>query len=423
LTEVWLLVPVRNNHRVEHILCGTGITLPPGQWTGVPAEVAFRFSKDPYLTFDWDTLKEQAIDWEGDKRHITVVTPINPSEGYGLGGCTIIRALDMAGVIPHLDRSNSPFRDVVSKKYPAVAAAIDREQPVTRWGIGHTWPPDFGVVNTAHRIGWSMWEATTLPRSWLPHLSLIDRLIVPTKGQVEVFRPDFKGPIDVIPYGIEFENWTAIDRPERDTFTFVLWGRLSARKCPIELVECFWKAFGGDRDPNHVKDVRLILKTRQGDLGTGQIRYRINDPRITVIDAEWDVSQMVQLAHDADCGVFLSHGEGFGLPAVQAMATGLPVILSDHSGQSEFANSRYNYPVGLDPHTPYTLSPLGKGTGGENLDWWEPDYQQAVETMRHVYHNREEAKKKGAKAASWVRKKFSLEKMSEKLGEYIKRLD
>lgn len=413
-----LLVPVRNNRNTEHILCGENITLPSKTWVEIPVEAAFRFKNDPGLTFDWSVLNKQAIDKEGDTRHIAIVTPVNPNEGYGLGGLMAITAMQMRGIKVHLEKKNPPNRDQIKKHYPDVYDLIDKPSVITKWGFAHTWPPDFGLLNAAHRIGWTMWEAVRLPRNWLPNLELVERLIVPTEGQVEIFRKNFAGPIDVIPYGIDFRHWTQCNRPDRDTFTFLCWGRLTARKCPIDLIECFWRAF-----PNN-KDVRLVLKTREGDLGSGRIKFKINDPfnRITVIDENWTVEQMVKLAHDADCGVFLSHGEGFGLPAVQAMATGLPVILSNHSGQSDFANKRYNYPVGLDPKTPFEPSPLGFGAY-DQIDWWLSDYEQTIDLMKQVYEKRKDAKKKGAKAAVWVREKFSMENMADKLAEYIKALD
>jgi glycosyltransferase involved in cell wall biosynthesis len=46
-------------------------------------------------------------------------------------------------------------------------------------------------------------------------------------------------------------------------------------------------------------------------------------------------SALADLYAAADVGVFLSEYEGFGLPALEAMARGLPVVVGDRPAQSE----------------------------------------------------------------------------------------
>jgi glycosyltransferase involved in cell wall biosynthesis len=400
-------VSVLNNTKAIKHLTGTGIYLPSKQWTSIPYQLAVKYQRDPGIVVDWLSL-DNALDWEGSARHINLATPFDPHEGYGLMGNYILRALESKGIVTHISNDVAWQRDE-SRRDVFLQNILNRNKTVTRWGITHAWAPDFGDACASHRIGWSMWESTRLPHKWELFLELVERMIVPSKGQIQVFRNSgFKGPIDVIPDAVDFDAFTYLERPERDPFTFITWGRLSSRKCPMDLIECFMKAFPED-------DVRLILKTREHMLGGGQIIPTIKDSRITVIDEEWSLSQVVDLCYKADAAVFLSHGEGFGQPAVQAMATGLPVILSNHSGQSDFCNEKYNYPVRTAGTVPGSM-----GTGhGDKLDWWESDYEHAMKRMREVYENRAKAREKGRKASVYVRKQFSLDALAERLAKLV----
>ena len=413
-------VPVYNNGKVPIKLASTDIVLPSKQWVDVPFRIALAHRKNPEITTAWKEAHKRAIDWEGSNRHIAIVTPYNPFDGYGLGGCHTIAGLDGNGFTLHMNNPVTHFKDVLAEKYPKVLEVAARPDVLTLWGIAHLQPKYFGDVWAVNRIGWTMFEARTIPKAWVSYCDLVEMLIVPSSSQIAIFRDSGVNlPIKVIHEGIDFNAYAYVERPIRDTFTIVTWGRLSSRKCPIELVECFWRAFPSQKYP----DARLVLKTRDECLGAGKGIPRFNDPRITVIDENWDLKRLVELVHQADCGVFLSHGEGFYQPPVQAMATGLPVIVVDHSGSADFAHSKYNYPIGLDPKNPYSPSPLGQAYGEQDqLEWWEPDYDQVVETLQYVYHHREEAQKKGVRASKWVRQRFSIQSMIDKLASLLRSL-
>jgi glycosyltransferase involved in cell wall biosynthesis len=403
-------------NKIEEVL------LAPKSWGEVPLADALRYKQCPGLVFDWRAVETGALDKTETSRHISFLSPFNIYDGYGLVGVHTVQGLEQRGFTVHISNREMPFYTLLSEQYPEVAKVCDRETTFTKWGIAHHQPPAFDKVYAARRIGWTMWEATRLPKAWLENISLVERLIVPTKGQLKIFRESgVKIPIDVVPDGIDFSAYQPVDRPDRP-FTFITWGRLSSRKCPMETASCFIRAFPKEQYPN----VRMVFKTREGNFGGGAGGGipSFSDQRIQVIDASWELPQLVQFCHGADAAIFLSHGEGFGQPAVQAMATGLPVVLSNHSGQSDFCDERYNYPVGLDHTTPHVPSPLGADYGEEGIfEWWENDYSEAIERMREVYHNRDRSTEKGKRASEWVRKRFSTDAMCDGLAKLLKRLD
>jgi glycosyltransferase involved in cell wall biosynthesis len=87
--------------------------------------------------------------------------------------------------------------------------------------------------------------------------------------------------------------------------------------------------------------------------------------------------------------VSMSHGEGWDLPMMEAVASGLIPVAPDHSA----------YPAYLDPSVahviPSVVAPAifpGGGVIGAlftGLDWWNPDEETAVEILRGIIRRNE----------------------------------
>ena len=109
-----------------------------------------------------------------------------------------------------------------------------------------------------------------------------------------------------------------------------------------------------------------------------------------------------------DCFVFPTRGEGFGLTPLEAMATGMPAIVTNWSGPCEYMNSDVGWL--LD----YTLVPAKDFTETvykeECGNWAEPSFDQLVQIMRYAYEHRDEVKQKGKAAAKYVRENWTWKK-------------
>jgi len=99
--------------------------------------------------------------------------------------------------------------------------------------------------------------------------------------------------------------------------------------------------------------------------------------------------------NQADCFVAVSRGEGFGLMPLQAIASGIPTIISDSTGQAQFTDLAFG------------VVPCGKSKAETTGQWDEPDQKVLEELMVEAYENRDAAKTKakqgvvGSKAFSW----------------------
>src|ERR1019366_4544938 len=106
---------------------------------------------------------------------------------------------------------------------------------------------------------------------------------------------------------------------------------------------------------------------------------------------------MPRLYASADCFVLPTRGEGFGLPAIEAGACGLPVITTNYSGQTDFLTNDNSYLLQID----------GFRNAERELAWISYFYENAefpilgksvIEQLRHqmryVFEHKEEAEVK-----------------------------
>jgi glycosyltransferase involved in cell wall biosynthesis len=108
----------------------------------------------------------------------------------------------------------------------------------------------------------------------------------------------------------------------------------------------------------------------------------------------------VELLHKADCFVFPSRGEGFGMTPLEAMATGLPVIVPNAHGISEYFNEDCMYGVKYETGTPAIYYKYKNQDVGHMITC---DVDDLARQMRYVYEHQKEAREKGQKAAVYAR--------------------
>lgn len=247
----------------------------------------------------------------------------------------------------------------------------------------------------------SMTESDTLPATWGKTINeTASRCLVPSEWLIPVFRKggvDGRIPIDVVPAGVDpfefpyMERPSAADRP----YTFLAFGDRGGRKGDDVAHRAFFKAFDPDETGRPNADVRLVIKARPDISGfTRDYPNLSKNPRWYSI---WlgDVPHTADIFAVADCLLFPTRGEGYGLPPREAAATGLPVIATRWAGTA----------VDLDqwgiPLETFTLEPTWrpKDLPGK---WAEPSVDELAEKMRWCYEHQAEAREIGKRASDWV---------------------
>jgi len=377
-----------------------GRRLPPDTWLKVPEQVSLGTAMAAWnmRIVDVRVAPDDAGAWwqEPDGTHILWQSLLGFGDGYGTAAENHIWALREAGVRVHVRSCHTDADLPIS---PRLRPLLEEPLPAPlRVGVCMATPPFFPTLPTAYRIGFTMYEADDplhVHPEWRHGVEHADMLVVPSDYCREVFGGFFKRDIRVAPLIIDSTYCVSRQREVKDGFTFVSYGTLSGRKAPLETIDAFRKAFPKEKYPW----VRLEFKTRFGVFGwgPGQLPANPEPERIVIHDTgrpgrpDWTPEKIRDWLLRADAMLFLSKGEGFGMPPREAMATGLPVILTNHTGLADIADARYNWPVGWKEER---NCPLG-GT-------WRPAIMdEAIDAMRWVVEHREEAYAKGKAGADW----------------------
>jgi len=274
-------------------------------------------------------------------------------------------------------------------------------------------------------ISFTMFETTRIPDSWVTNLNkYAQACFVPCEWNKEVFENSgVKIPIFVVPAGVDIETYKDIDSIEpielsnfsKNNVCFYSIFQWTERKNPEGLLAAYWSAFTG------VKDVCLILKTYGANDSPGQqehikniiktLKYntRLKDhPRVIFVGSMLSKKELLGLHRIGDCFVLPHRAEGFGMPHIEAMAMGKPVISTGFSGNMDFMNKENSYLLDYQM-TPVTHMPWIPYYEADML-WAEPNLSQLITTMKQVYKSLkedDEAKLKGALAREHVLKNFN----------------
>lgn len=142
------------------------------------------------------------------------------------------------------------------------------------------------------------------------------------------------------------------------------------------------------REFTHADHVVLILKTFpniHNDVVEQLARWQAevpNGPNCVHINTDLDQESLAQLYEEADCAVYPSRGEGFGLPMAEAMAKRLPVITTAYGGQIDFCSPDNSFLL------EYRLEASGSHFSVPGAQWATPDVDRLRPCMRFVVQNR-----------------------------------
>jgi glycosyltransferase involved in cell wall biosynthesis len=253
----------------------------------------------------------------------------------------------------------------------------------------------------------SMFEATKLPSSWVEPANSADAIITTTAWCASVFQNSgVTSPTYIVPEGTdEFEIFS----PEVKPFTFLHYSFTSEsdRKGSKILLRAFLELFANK------SDVRLIMKGNTHETDTN---FWKSYPNVEYIYANYDREQMLKLMSRANCFVFASKGEGFGLPPIEAMAHGIPTIVSNNTSMSEFCNLAIPLKMEAKIKSEYTV-------WENNGFWFQPDIKELKELMWKVYKNYDKYKKEAVAKQPLVKKYYGFDKIAVKLAKILKDIE
>jgi glycosyltransferase involved in cell wall biosynthesis len=282
--------------------------------------------------------------------------------------------------------------------------------------VRHQWPPCFVPPPAGHWVVIQPWEYGSLPRSWVePIVREVDEVWAWTRYVRDCYVSSGVPAerVHVVPLGVDPRRFhpgaPRFALQTRKPFRFLFVGGTIHRKGIDVLLEAYAETFTAT-DP-----VCLVIKDFGGtSFYRGQtaaehirrIRSRADAPEIEHIDRELDGDELAGLYTACNCLVHPYRGEGFGLPIAEAMACGLPVIVTGSGAAMDFCNEENAY---LIPAR--IIRFREKQIGGlETVDYpWlaEPDRAALGDLLRTVVDRPAVAEARGRSAAAHIRAHFT----------------
>tara|TARA_B100001123_G_scaffold437566_1_gene570036 strand:- start:23681 stop:24700 length:1020 start_codon:yes stop_codon:yes gene_type:complete len=265
--------------------------------------------------------------------------------------------------------------------------------------LPNEWDPNLANIN----IGVSAFVETDVCNpEWINACNKMDCIVVPSQHVRRVIENSGKCnvPVHVVPESfyedIEKEDLDPIDIKFETDFNFLVFGQLTGnnpyndRKNLFNTIKWICDEFKDD------PDVGIVLKTNSGKntkidrkITSGIVQQLVSEiregpyPKVHMIHGAMSTKEVASLYRHPQISalVSLTRGEGFGLPILEAAASGLPVIATAWSGHVDFL--RLGKYVSVD----YQLSPIHETRVDnqifmQNARWAEASSEHARARLR-----------------------------------------
>jgi glycosyltransferase involved in cell wall biosynthesis len=254
-----------------------------------------------------------------------------------------------------------------------------------------------------YTIGFWAWEISSFPAQFSAAFEYVDEVWVGSRHVRDAVATAASVPVVAIPQPVSLRTPSAdatpsFELPPGYRFLFAFdYLSVFERKNPIDTIEAFRRAFAPGEGAN------LIVKSLNDEYAPeahAQLRALAGEhPDVHLVAERLTQPDRNALMNAVDCYVSLHRAEGFGYTLAESMWLGKPVIATGYSGNVDFMTPENSYL--LD----YRLVPIGAGSEPYPADavWAQPDVDQAAAYMRQVFEDRDEAARRGARAAEEIR--------------------
>ena len=286
--------------------------------------------------------------------------------------------------------------------------------------IRHSFPPNLGPHEGSLAV-MQPWEFLAAPASWVDFFkSAADEVWVNSNFTRNVYIRSGVPAEKVVclPLGYEPELFHPGATPfpldgGKSEFRFLYTGGTIERKG----IDVLLTAYLAEFTPS--ESVRLVIK----DTGTRHV-YRNNNhqerilaiqadsraPKVNYLDQDLQPEKLAGVYTACNCLVQPYRGEGFCLPVLEAMASGLPVIVTNGGATDDLVLHMTGWKVASRPVEIEQLAGL-EASGPQG--WLEPDVSDLRKTMRQAFEDREgRTKAFGENAAKLASQNWTWEKVA-----------
>lgn len=327
-------------------------------------------------------------------------------------------ALDFLARPPHQSPPD-PYRADLSEDLRVLAERARRAVPVDNV-LWNSYPPYVagrpGALSVLHSYGW---EETGYPEAFLRRFArCLDGVTVMSRTVRKILMDNgLPLPIRVTGLGVDHVRRTAPIPYPGDlgrSFRFLSVSSAFPRKGLDVLLEAYGRAFTG------TDDVTLVLKTfpnphnRVHELVAALGRNHPDPPHVVFIDEDLPDGMIVDLYRRCHAYVAPTRGEGFGLPMAEAMLHGLPVIVTEGSGQADFCTAETAWLV------PARYAEARTHLSEPGSLWLEPDVEALAKTLRTVFEaTPKETENRCVAARRFIESRFTWDGWAQRTEEAV----
>ena len=323
----------------------------------------------------------------------SIVGHVNGSYSLAAINRDLARALDAAlpGRIRLLPVEGAPTLDVSGvpvDELPHLSELVHRPRHPT--GPEMVISQHYPVHVPKHRgdvmVAMLFWEESLLPAATIDLLNReFDAVVAPTRFVRDALvESGLAIPVRVIPPAVQLERFAALRTQKQATSPIHRFLHVSScfpRKGVDVLLRAWAQAFRAG-DP-----VRLVIKgfpNPHNDVAEQLAMLQAADPDLApveLIDRDMNGEALLDLYRDADTMVLPTRGEGYNLPAAEALAAGLALIVTGRGGHMDFS-------VGPDGPLPgvrllrYSRVPSASHVAVTDSLWLEPKLDDLVAALR-----------------------------------------
>ena len=307
-----------------------------------------------------------------------------------------------------------------------ISAAASGDAAVT---VRHAWPPDWKRPQNGRLVVIQPWEFGSLPEQWVKNSAGVDEFWVPSQYVRQTYAESGVAAekLVVVPNGVNLEKFNPQAAPMKlatqKKFKFLFVGGTIFRKGPDLLLKAYLENFTA------ADDVCLVIKDFGGETVyagqtiESQIRAAQSQPdapEILYLNAELPDDALPGLYTACDCLVLPYRGEGFGLPVLEAMACGLPVIVTAGGATDDFVRDEFAWRI---PAERWVFGHEVSGLKLAGAGWLlKPDAAALARFLRDAFENPAETRRRGGIAAQHAKQFCSWQNAARIAAQRIREL-
>jgi glycosyltransferase involved in cell wall biosynthesis len=310
---------------------------------------------------------------------------------------------------------------------------IDAQDPIALdRAVGRSQPNDVNISFVAmniheyfrgHNVQWVVFESTFLPKKvdWV--VKAADQVWVPSAwGRDMLIQNSIAADrVHVVPEGIMGNMFHSYGRQPHNNdrpFRFLTVGKYEERKSIDETLQAFAQVYG------NVPGVELVIKSNyfvNADQKAAVLQNKIQSLGLKNVVVVWgsvDYEEIADLYRNADVFVLPTKGEGWGIPLIEAAASGIPIITVSYSGHTEFLRRIPDSGIPVD----YVMAPITcpeyqfyyPDPDGNYGEWARPDIYSLSNALKLAKKNYEQLYKNAQKNSQIIRSEFGWAQSVEK---------